>query len=62
MPETPVGMRVTERLPYFISGAGFPDYYIVGADMLEKGSVGVRAAGFFDSEWKFSEAECAFGR
>ncbi len=41
------GMRLTQRLPWFVSGVHYPDLAIIGVDMLEKGSKGVRAAGFF---------------
>jgi hypothetical protein len=32
-----IGMRVSERLPIFVSGVGFPDCMVVGADALERG-------------------------
>ena len=53
----PVGMRVTDRLPYFSSGVAFPDLVVIGADVLEKGSAGVRAAGFFGSDWSVTSGE-----
>jgi hypothetical protein len=31
---------------------GYPDYAIVGPDVLSSGDGGVRAAGFFDSAWR----------
>jgi len=37
---------------YFVSGVGYPDYTIFGSDVLQKGDGGVRAAGWFDAEWK----------
>ncbi len=46
------GMRVTERMPYFTSGSGFPDCLIVGAELPAKGIDGVRAAGFFGPDWQ----------
>ena len=46
------GMRLTERLNYFFAGVAFPDFFVVGPEMLEKGYDGVRAAGFFDSRWQ----------
>jgi hypothetical protein len=51
------GLRLTERLPYFTSGAGFPDCLVVGADMLERGIDGVRAAGFFGPDWSVARGE-----
>lgn len=46
-----IGMRVAERLPYFLSGAGFPDCLLLGADSLQNGAAGVRTAGFFGNDW-----------
>lgn len=46
------GMRLTERLNYFFAGVAFPDFFIAGPEMLETGYAGVRAAGFFDTDWK----------
>ncbi len=45
------GMRLTNQIPYFLSGAGFPDWIVYGAEMTELGSLGVRGAGFFDDDW-----------
>ena len=47
-----VGMRLTERLPYFTSGIGYPDCIIFGPDVLRTGNSGVKAAGFFSADWK----------
>jgi pimeloyl-ACP methyl ester carboxylesterase len=44
--------RVASTLALFVSGVGYPDYVVFGADVLTLGDGGVRAAGFFDSEWK----------
>lgn len=49
------GLRLTERLPYFLSGVGFPDYLIVEPEILEGKIGGVAAAGFFGLDWRFSE-------
>jgi len=46
-----VGMRLTERLNYFVAGVAFPDFFIVGPEMLQSGYNGVRAAGFFETDW-----------
>jgi pimeloyl-ACP methyl ester carboxylesterase len=45
------GLRMTEHLPYFSSGVGYPDCVLVGADSLLKGTAAVRAAGFFGNDW-----------
>lgn len=48
------GMRLTERLNYFFAGVAFPDFFVAGPEMLENGYVGVRAAGFFDTDWNLT--------
>lgn len=57
----PVGRRVSERVPIFLSGAALPDLFVVGADSLEKGAAGVRAAGFFGNDWSVKSGDFAFG-
>jgi dienelactone hydrolase len=51
------GLRLTERLPYFLAGAGFPDCLVVGSEMLTRGVAGVRAAGFFGQDWSVAHGE-----
>jgi len=51
------GMRTTNRLPYLVSGVGLPDFVVLDAEMLRQGDKGLRAAGFFDSQWEFSPAD-----
>jgi hypothetical protein len=51
------GMRLTDRLGYFISGAAFPDVMLYGPELLEKGTGGVRAAGYFGEDWSVSSGE-----
>jgi dienelactone hydrolase len=55
------GMRVTERLPYFLSGAGFPDCLVIDKDLPALGAKGVRAAGFFGPDWQIETGEFAWG-
>lgn len=54
------GMRVTERLPYFLSGAGFPDCLVVSAELPAKGSEAIHAAGFFGADWKVDTGDFAW--
>ncbi len=54
------GLRLTDRMPWFVSGAGFPDCLVVGADMLMRGGEAVRAAGFFGVDWSVERGEFAF--
>lgn len=50
------GMRATDRLPYFVSGIGYPDYSILRAGALIEGDEGVVRAGFFDNLWQLDGA------
>ena len=54
------GMRLTDRLPYFLSGVEYPDVTIIGSEMLKQGSKGVRAAGFFGVDWSVESGEFAW--
>ena len=53
------GGRLTAGLPYFVSGVAYPDWVVIGADMLADGVDGVRAAGFFGEDWGLSERDSA---
>jgi poly(3-hydroxybutyrate) depolymerase len=55
----PIGDRVTWRLPYFVSGAGFPDLVVFDDDTLMKGAGAVRLAGFFGNDWSVERGEWA---
>lgn len=55
-----VGQRLVDRTSYFVSGAGFPDCLVVGAEMLERGAEGVRAVGFFGTDWSVKTGEFRF--
>ncbi|MGD8395711.1 MAG: prolyl oligopeptidase family serine peptidase, partial [Candidatus Eiseniibacteriota bacterium] len=46
------GACATDQLPIFVSGVAYPDWVVIGADVLERGLDGVRGAGFFDSAWR----------
>lgn len=48
------GARLGYTWNTFVSGAGFADYAVVGADSLATGDGGVRAAGWFDEQWRIS--------
>ncbi|MCC6678963.1 MAG: prolyl oligopeptidase family serine peptidase [Phycisphaerales bacterium] len=56
----PAGMRLTDRLPYFLSGVGYPDVTILGPEMLEQGGPGVRATGYFGNDWSVERGEWAW--
>ena len=53
----PAGQRLTEVLPYFVSGVGYPDCIVLGPELLTRGSAGVRAAGFFGVDWGVASGE-----
>jgi hypothetical protein len=49
------GMRLTERLNYFSAGVAFPDFFVAEPSMLTSGYSGVRAVGFFATDWTLSQ-------
>ncbi len=51
------GMRLTDRLPYFVSGVAYPDCIVLSSEMLASGAGGVRAAGFFGLDWTVASGE-----
>lgn len=54
------GLRVLERMPYFTSGAAFPDWLIVTAALPAKGLEGIRGAGFFGNDWQVQTGDAAW--
>ena len=55
-----VGMRLVGRVPYFQSGVGIPDWMVFGPEAMEQGIGGIRGAGFFGNDWKYSDADSAW--
>ena len=53
-------LRATNRLRYFVSGIGYPDLMIVGADALHDGPAAIRAWGYFSPEWKLEGGDVAW--
>jgi dienelactone hydrolase len=51
------GMRLTDRMPYFVSGVAYADVTIIGPETLLTGSDGVRVAGFFGEDWGVETGE-----
>jgi pimeloyl-ACP methyl ester carboxylesterase len=51
------GLRLTDRMPYFLAGVGYPDCIVLGADTLSRGVEGVRVAGFFGADWGVASGE-----
>ena len=56
----PVGMRLTDRLPYFVSGVAYPDLFVLEPSVLEKGAAGVRCAGYFAEDWSIEPDDIAW--
>jgi dienelactone hydrolase len=54
------GLRLTERLNYFMSGGGFPDCLVIGSEMLTRGADGLRVVGFFGPDWQVDSGEFAW--
>ncbi len=54
------GMRLTDRLPVFLSGVEYPDVTVIGSEMLTQGSKGVRVTGFFGLDWSVDRGEFAW--
>jgi poly(3-hydroxybutyrate) depolymerase len=56
------GMRLTDRLPYFVSGVGYPDCVVLGPESLTDGVAGARAAGFFGMDWTVGSGEFVWSK
>jgi len=54
------GTRLTERLPYFLSGVAYPDWIVLGPDVPSDGTQGIRAAGFFGNDWSVKSGDSAW--
>ena len=54
------GTRLVRTMPYWVSGIGYPDLIVFGADMLDGNPQGVRAAGFFGNDWSVENGEIEF--
>lgn len=49
---TEKGQKLSDRFGTLYSGAGLPDFLILGEEVKQKGWGGVKAAGFFSNQWK----------
>ena len=56
----PVGMRLTDRLRYFVSGVAYPDLMIIGPGVLSEGTNDIRAWGYFGPDWKIDSGDIAW--
>lgn len=55
------GMRLSDRLPIFLSGVGYPDVMIFDPDVLKEGTRAIRCAGFFGNDWSVENGELVWG-
>ncbi|MGV3771540.1 MAG: alpha/beta hydrolase, partial [Verrucomicrobiales bacterium] len=51
------GMRLTDRLPYFMSGVAYPDFTVLSPQMLSTSGGGVQWAGYFGVNWDVASGE-----
>ncbi|MEM7204769.1 MAG: prolyl oligopeptidase family serine peptidase [Planctomycetota bacterium] len=56
----PRGMRLTDQLPYFVSGVAYPDWLVFGREVLAHGVDGVRGAGFFGPDWSLGNGQACW--
>lgn len=56
------GLRLADRIPYFVSGAAFPDFTLLRSDTLINTTGGTLAVGFFDNNWRLSGVNSALKR
>lgn len=50
------GARASLALPTFVSGVGFPDWTLFDASVLERGDLGIQAAGWYAHDWSLEPA------
>lgn len=55
-----IGMRVTERCPYFVSGVAYPDLTILTPESVFRGDVGVVVTGYFGHDWSVKFGQFAW--
>ncbi len=61
----PRGLRLTDRLPYFVSGVGYPDFFLINGKSLIPApdggaNPGLLAAGFFGPDWGIDTGDFAW--
>jgi dienelactone hydrolase len=54
------GLKLTDRVPYFMAGVAYPDCTVFGVETLAKGNDGVLATGYFGNEWSVDHGEFAW--
>jgi dienelactone hydrolase len=56
----PVGMRLTSRLRYFVSGIAYPDFLLLDVANSKAPAVSVRSWGYFGSAWTVEPSDFAW--
>jgi hypothetical protein len=56
----PVGMRLTSRLRYFVSGISYPDFFVLDTLSRKAPTVSVRGWGYFGPDWSVDSGEFAW--
>jgi poly(3-hydroxybutyrate) depolymerase len=54
------GLKLTDRVPYFMAGVAYPDCTVFGAETLAKGNDGVLVTGYFGNDWSVDKGEFAW--
>lgn len=54
------GDRLTDQLPLFFAGVGWPDWMVLDASTLHRGTDGIVGTGFFAEDWSFEPSQSAF--
>lgn len=49
------GNRLSEQLPLFLAGVGWPDWIVMNTDILKSDTKGIVDTGFFDESWSLTE-------
>jgi dienelactone hydrolase len=57
-----IGMRLTDRLPYFVSGTGYPHWTVFDTAVLVQGVPAAIGAGFYGPEGKVDGGDYAWSR
>lgn len=56
------GLRLTDRLPVFVSGVQYPDWVVADTSVLADTTKGIVGAGYFGNDWKLDAAQTAWRR
>lgn len=55
-----IGMRLTNARPYLFPGYAFPDLLLFDERVVQQGTAGIAAAGFFGTNWSVETGEIAW--